>query len=472
MPFLTPDFLLQSESARTLYHRFAAPEPILDYHSHLPPAQIATDHHFAHLTELWLAGDHYKWRAMRANGIPESHCTGSASPWEKFLAYARTVPRLIRNPLYHWTHLELQRYFGINTLLDENSAPAIWEQANALLAQPGMTARGILRASRVAALCTTDDPADSLDHHKAILSDPTFPTRVYPTFRPDQALAIDHPPAFNTWLDRLAAASGIDCHSFPSFLDALRQRHDAFHALGARLSDHGLTVLPDADCSEPEAARIFDTVRAGREAHPLDIEKFRTRLMLHFAQLDAARGWTKQLHLGALRNPNTPMLRQLGPDTGFDSIADCPQVQPLAHYLDRLTAARALPQLIVYNLNPADNYPICSLLGNFQHGTTPGKLQFGSAWWFLDQKEAIEWQLNTLSALGLLSRFIGMLTDSRSFLSYSRHEYFRRILCNLLARDMENGLIPNDLDLIAPLVRDISFRNARTYFALDLPSTP
>ena len=469
MSFLSPDFLLQSDAARALYHTYAAPEPILDYHCHLPPDQIASDHRFADLAEIWLAGDHYKWRAMRANGVAEAFCTGAASPWEKFLAFARTVPRLIRNPLYHWTHLELKNHFGINTLLNEQTAPAIWEQANARLAQPDMTTRGILRASRVVAVCTTDDPADSLEHHRLLREDAStgaLATRVYPAFRPDKALAVDQPAVFNAWLDLLSAAAGIDCNGFPAFLDALRQRHDAFHALGARLSDHGLAVLPDAECSETDAARIFDSARAGRDVSPLDAEKFRTRMMLFFGQLDAGKSWTKQLHLGALRNANSRMHGQLGPDTGFDSIGDWPQVVPLAHYLDRLNSAGALPKLIVYNLNPADNYALCSLLGDFQDGSIPGKLQFGSGWWFLDQKEAMEWQLNTLSNLGLLSRFVGMLTDSRSFLSYPRHEYFRRVLCNLLGADMENGLVPRDFDLVGNIVRDICFRNARDFFGL------
>ena len=467
---MSPDFMLLSEAARTLYHTYAAAEPILDYHCHLPPDQIASDHRFTNLAEVWLAGDHYKWRAMRANGIPESFCTGEASPWEKFLAYARTVPRLVRNPLYHWTHLELKNYFGITALLNEASAPAIWAEANARLAGEGMTTRGILQSSRVVAVCTTDDPADSLDHHRALHEEGTFSIGVYPTFRPDKALAVDQPAIFNAWLDRLSAASGIDCNGFCAFLDALRQRHDVFHAVGGRLSDHGLAFLPDAECSEADAARIFDIARSGRDVSALDAEKFRTRMMLYFGQLDAEKSWTKQLHLGALRNANSGMLGKLGPDTGFDSIGDWPQVQPLGHYLDRLNSAGSLPKVIVYNLNPADNYAICSLLGNFQDGTVPGKLQFGSGWWFLDQKEAMEWQINSLSNLGLLSRFVGMLTDSRSFLSYPRHEYFRRVLCNLLGSDIENGFVPRDFDLVGGIVRDICFRNARDYFGLSVPA--
>jgi len=468
MAFLTPDFLLESDAARTLYHTYAAPEPILDYHCHLPPDQIASDHRFTDLSEIWLAGDHYKWRAMRANGVAEFFCTGAASPWEKFLAYARTVPRLIRNPLFHWTHLELKNYFGITTLLNEGTAPAIWEQANARLAEPGMTTRGILRSSGVVALCTTDNPADSLETHRLLREDATLAVRVYPAFRPDEALAIDEPALFNAWLDRLSAAAGIDCNGLPAFLDALRRRHDAFHALGTRISDHGLGVVPDADCSDAEAARIFDTARTGGEVSALDVEKFGTWMMLFFGQLDVEKSWAKQLHLGALRNPNSRTRWQVGSSTGFDSIGDSPQVQRLARYLDRLDSAGALPKLIVYNLNPADNYALCSLLGDFQDGSIPGKLQFGSAWWFLDQKEAIEWQLNTLSNLGLLGRFIGMVTDSRSFLSYSRHEYFRRVLCNLIGSDIEKGLLPRDFGLVGGVVRDICFRNARDYFGLEL----
>ncbi|MGA3170926.1 MAG: glucuronate isomerase [Chthoniobacteraceae bacterium] len=470
MSIFSPDFLLQTDAARILYHTYAAPEPILDYHCHLPPAQIASNHRFADLAEIWLAGDHYKWRAMRANGVAERFCTGDAAPYEKFLAFARTVPRLIRNPLYHWTHLELKNYFGIGTLLNEETAPAVWEQANARLAQPEMTTRGILRFSRVKAVCTTDDPAEPLDCHRAMRGDTTLGARIYPTFRPDKSLHVDQPKSYHTWLGRLEAASGVDCGTFSGFLDALRKRHDDFHALGGRISDHGLNVMPDAECSDAEAARIFDAARTGHAASPAGAEKFRTRMMLYFGQLDAEKSWTKQIHLGALRGANTRMLSKLGPDTGFDSIGDWRQVVPMSHYLDRLDAAGALPKLIIYNLNPADNYALCSLLGDFQDGSIPGKLQFGSGWWFLDQKEAMEWQINALSNLGILSRFVGMLTDSRCFLSYPRHEYFRRVLCNMLGTDMEQGLIPRDLEMIGGLVRDICFRNARDYFGLELPA--
>jgi len=467
MSFISPDFLLQSDAARTLYHDYAAPEPIIDYHNHLPPDQIASDHRFADLAELWLCDDHYKWRAMRANGVAEFYITGAASPWEKFLAYARTVPKLIRNPLYHWTHLELKNYFGITTLLNEETAPAIWEKANALLAGPGMTVRGLLESKRVLALCTTDDPADSLEHHRFMAADSTLRTRVYPAFRPDKALAVDDPNVFIPWLDRLAAVSGIDCNSFAAFLDALRQRHDAFHALGARVSDHGFAFLPDADCTEAEAARIFENARARREVSPLEAEKFQTHMMLFFGRLDTEKSWTKQLHVGAFRSVSSRMGKEAA---GYDSIGDWPQTLRLGHCLNRLDSAGALPKMIVYNINPADNYAVCSLLAGFQDGSIPGKLQFGSGWWFLDQKEAMEWQINALSNLGLLSRFIGMLTDSRSFVSYSRHEYFRRVLCNMLGSDIDQGLLPRDFELIGAIVRDISFRNVRDYLGLGLPS--
>ena len=467
-PFITDDFLLGTKAARTLYHEYAEPEPILDYHCHLPPDQIAENRQFANLTEIWLAGDHYKWRAMRANGIPERFCTGDAEPREKFLAFAKTVPRTLRNPLYHWTHLELQEYFGITRLLNEETAAGIWDEANERLAQPGMSTQGILTRSRVVAVCTTDDPTDSLEHHQRIKAEGTLKTRVYPTYRPDKAMAVEQPDLFSAWVARLAAASGMECETFSGYLAALAQRHEFFHSMGGRLSDHGLTCCPDAECTAAKAEKIFQKVRSGRPVSPRNAERFRTFMMMYFGELDAAKGWTKQLHLGALRSANSARFAGLGPDTGFDSIGDWPQVHPLARYLDQLNSAGNLPKLIVYNLNPADNYAICSLLGNFQDGGIPGKLQFGSGWWFLDQKEAMEWQLNALSALGLLSRFVGMLTDSRSFLSYPRHQYFRRILCNMLGAGMENGELPKDFKLVGEMVRDICFRNARDYFGLDL----
>ncbi len=463
--FLTDDFLLHSDVARELYHGHAKSQPIYDYHSHLPAAQIAENRRFENLYEVWLAGDHYKWRAMRWNGVPERFCTGDASPWEKFLAYARTVPRMLRNPLYHWTHLELKHYFGIDELLGEDTAENIWQRANEQLVE--MPVHALLRKSDVVVSCTTDDPIDPLEAHYAICDEGKLTTtRVYPTFRPDKALLVDQPAVFNPWLDQLSAVSGIDCGSFQNFLAALRQRHDAFHQIGGRLSDHGLSCCEVADCTEAVASDSFDEARAGRSVAPPDAAKFRGYLMLFFGRLDAERGWTKQLHLGALRNNRT---RAVGPDTGFDSIGDFSQAAALSYYLDQLDRENHLPKTVLYNVNPADNYVFAAMAGNFQDGSVPGKIQFGAGWWFLDQKDGMEWQLNALSNLGLLSRFVGMLTDSRSFLSFPRHEYFRRILCNLIGRDVVNGELPRDMPLLGGMVADICFYNARNYFGLELP---
>lgn len=468
--FLTEDFLLRTEAARELYHGYAADEPIFDYHCHLPPQQIADNHRFRNLQDIWLAGDHYKWRAMRSNGIAERFCTGDAPDYEKFLAYARTVPFTVRNPLYHWTHLELLRYFGIDELLDEHSAPAIWERASARLQEDDFRTQRLIERSRVAVICTTDDPADSLSAHRQIREEGTLKTRVYPTFRPDKALAVDQPEAFNAWVDALAAAADADCSTFGGFLSALEKRHTFFHEMGGRLSDHGLKHCPGRFATDAEAERIFDAARSGKAADPENWERFAGHMMLHFGRLDAARGWTKQLHLGAQRNNNARLLRALGPDTGFDSIGDWPQAGNLAKYLDALDTENALPKTIIYNLNPADNYVMGTMIGNFQDGSIPGKIQFGSGWWFLDQKEAMEWQINALSNLGLLSRFVGMLTDSRSFLSYTRHEYFRRILCNIIGTDIENGELPRDMALLGGIVRRICFGNAAEYFGLQAGS--
>ena len=467
MPFIHENFLLRSKTAQRLYHQYAAAEPILDYHCHLPPQDVASNRRFADLFEIWLEGDHYKWRAMRANGVPEDYCTGGAAPYEKFLAWAKPVPHTLRNPLYHWTHLELQRYFGIEELLDETTAPAVWERANALLATDGLRAHGILGKFRVKALCTTDDPTDDLVGHQAIAAS-GLATRVFPTFRPDKALNVHLPAAFNEWTGRLAAASNTDIGSFADFLDAIRKRHDFFHRMGGRLSDHGLNHLYADFCTEPEAAAIFDRARAGEAASPAGQARFAAFLMLYFGHLDAEKGWTKQIHLGARRNNNSRMFRQLGPDKGFDSIGDWPQCDALGAYLDRLEQEDALPKTVLYNLNPADNYVLATMMGNFQDGRTAGKIQFGSGWWFLDQKEAIEWQMNALSNVGLLSRFIGMLTDSRSFMSYPRHEYFRRVLCNLFGTDMENGEIPASDELAGPMIRNICYGNAERYLGLNL----
>lgn len=467
MEFIHDEFLLHSDIARQLYHNYASKEPILDYHSHLSPADIADDRRFGDLSQIWLEGDHYKWRAMRANGIHERYCTGHAEPYEKFLAWARTVPATLRNPLYHWTHLELKRYFSVNELLDEQSARAIWEHANAMLATPEFSVQNIIRKFRIVALCSTDDPCDDLIHHQKIAAaNPGF--RLFPTFRPDQALSVNAPAKFNLWVDRLGAASDINISSFQHFLSALKKRHDYFHANGARISDHGLPRCPANWCTESEAAVVFDKALAGKVSSADQQEGFASFLMMFFGRLDAEKGWTKQLHLGALRNNNSRLVSQLGPDTGFDSIGDWNQAAPLCNYLDRLDREGALPKIILYNLNPADNYVFATAIGNFQDGSIAGKVQLGSAWWFLDQKEAIELQMNALSNTGLLSRFIGMLTDSRSFMSFPRHEYFRRILCDLLGRDVDRGELPNDISLLGGMIRNICFGNAKRYLGLEL----
>lgn len=462
-PFIHDDFLLSSRTARRLYHEFAEPEPILDYHCHLSPKDIAENRQFKNLFEIWLEGDHYKWRAMRSNGVPERFCTGDATPLEKFKAWASTVPHTLRNPLYHWTHIELARYFGITELLDESSAERIWARANEQLATPGFSTRGILKKFRVTTVCTTDDPADDLAHHSGIARC-EIDTKVFPAYRPDAALAVNRPEFFNAWLGRLEKVCGSDVDSLSALLEALRQRRDFFHAQGCRLSDHGPERCHADPCTEAEAGAIFSAVRKGQAATPEEHAKYSAFLMIFLGRLYAERGWTMQLHLGALRNNNTRLLRTLGPDTGFDSIGDFPQAQALASFLDTLDTENSLPKTILYNLNPADNYVIATMLGNFQDGSVPGKIQMGSGWWFLDQKEAMEWQLNALSNLGLLSRFVGMVTDSRSFMSYPRHEYFRRTLCNLIGRDVENGELPDDDALLGPLVRNICHENARQYF--------
>ncbi|MSU58582.1 MAG: glucuronate isomerase [Pedosphaera sp.] len=466
MKFIHEDFLLGSRTARRLYQQFAAAEPIFDYHCHLSPRDIAENRQFKNLFEIWLEGDHYKWRAMRANGVAEQFCTGDAEPFAKFQAWAATVPHTLRNPLYHWTHLELSRYFGIEELLDESNAVRIWKKANQLLATPELTTQGILRKFKVNTVCTTDDPTDDLKHHEALAASNCVAC-VRPAFRPDKALVVHLPAAFNDWVSRLAAASDVDIGSFAAFLDALRARHDYFHQHGCRLSDHGMNQCFADFCTEKVAAEIFAKTRRGQPASPDEQAKFAAFMMLFFGRLDAEKGWVKQLHLGALRNNNTRLLKQLGPDTGFDSIGDFPQCSALAAYLDRLDQENALPKTIIYNLNPADNYAFACMIGNFQDGTVAGKIQFGSGWWFLDQKEGMEWQMNALSNLGLLSRFVGMVTDSRSFMSYPRHEYFRRVLCNLIGRDVENGEIPDDDSLIGPMIRNICYTNAERY--LNLP---
>ncbi len=463
--FLTEDFLLHNDVARELYHEHAKHEPIYDYHCHIPPDQVAANKQFRNLYEIWLAGDHYKWRAMRSNGVSEKYCTGDASDWEKFLAYARTVPYTLRNPLYHWTHLELKMYFGITQLLDESTAKEIWDEANEKL--QSMPVHEILRRSKVALICTTDDPPDSLEHHQKIRANGRCPARIYPAYRPDKALNVDQPGAFNTWVDKVAVASGVECNSLQNFLAALSKRLDFFHENGCRLSDHGLCYCYPPDGTQAEAARIFAEARARRQVGREDADKFRGFMLFWHGEQYHARGWVMQFHLGALRNNNTRLMRTLGPDTGFDSIGDWPQAETLSRYLDKLDQNNRLTKTIIYCLNPSDNYGFATMLGNFQDGSVPGKIQFGSGWWFLDQIEGMKWQINALSNLGLLSRFVGMLTDSRSFLSYSRHEYFRRLLCNLIGTDVVNGEMPHDMKLLSTMVRNICYHNAKNYFPME-----
>ena len=465
MPFIHEDFLLGTKTARRLYHQFAESAPIFDYHCHLPPGDVARNRRFNNLFEIWLEGDHYKWRAMRANGVAEKFCTGDAPPYEKFLAWAKTVPHTLRNPLYHWTHLELKRYFGVSELLNEKSAKKIWERANAQLAKPALTTRGILEKFKVKVVCTTDDPVDTLSDHREFARS-GHPAKMLPAFRPDNALAVHSPAHFNRWIERLAAASNVDINSLGAFTTALKKRHDFFHSQGCRLSDHGMNHCFADFCTEKAAAAIFDKARNGEPVSPDEHAQFSSFMMLFFGHLDAKRGWVKQLHLGALRNNNTRLMKKLGADTGFDSIGDWPQARTLTAFLDKLDAENALPKTIIYNNNPADNYVFSSIIGNFQDGSVPGKIQFGAAWWFLDQKEGMEWQMNALSSLGLLSRFVGMVTDSRSFMSYPRHEYFRRVLCHLLGRDVENGEIPNDDGILGELIQNICFGNASRYFGI------
>ena len=468
MKFIHDDFLLTTRTARRLYHQFAETEPILDFHCHLSPRDIAANRQFRDLYEIWLEGDHYKWRAMRSNGVAERFCTGAAEPFAKFQAWAATVPHTLRNPLFHWTHLELSRYFGIDELLDEASATRIWKQANEQLATPELSAQGILKKFRVTTLCTTDDPTDDLRHHAAIATSGLV-TRVLPAFRPDRALAVERPATFNQWVSRLAQVSNVGVDSFPTFLDALRSRVEFFHARGCRLSDHGMEQCPRGAGTEQEAAEIFQKARNGQSVLPEERDRFTGCVLIFLGRLYASNGWTQQLHLGALRNNNTRRSRELGPDTGFDSIGDFPQAAALAGHLDRLDQESALPKTILYNNNPADNYVFATMIGNFQDGSIAGKIQLGSGWWFLDQKEGMERQLNALSNLGLLSRFVGMVTDSRSFMSYPRHEYFRRVLCNLLGRDVENGEIPDDESLLGPMIGNICYLNAERYLDLNHP---
>lgn len=466
MPFLHNDFFLTTDTARRLYHDVAAHQPIYDYHCHLSPADIAGNRVYDNLHDIWLEGDHYKWRAMRAHGVDEVYITGNAEPYDKFFAWARTVPATLRSPLYHWTHLELRRHFGIDTLLNEDTAPDIWEEANRQLSS--LSTHAIFEKFNVAVVCTTDDPADSLEHHRAIAK-LGLGTKVYPTFRPDKAFAISDLDATHTYRRRLFGANGERGNDLDALLGTLDHAMQRFADAGCKLSDHGLAALPDWGCSPSLAESIYkktnDWDAATRSGDELRLISF---LMQHLGNRYHERGWAMQLHLGAIRNVNTRLFSRLGPDIGCDSIGDAQQGPGLQRLLGTLAGEGKLPRTVLYNLNPADNALFAAMAGNFQAGPTRGKVQFGSGWWFLDQKDGITNQLNALSNLGLLSTFVGMLTDSRSMMSYPRHEYFRRVLCGLLGEEAERGELPDDDDLLAKLVIDICFNNARDYFGLEL----
>jgi glucuronate isomerase len=466
-PFMNADFLLPDACSRRLFHDYAAEMPIIDYHCHLPPADIAGDTCFRDLAHAWLGGDHYKWRAMRANGVPEEDVTGHPADYRTFLAWARSVPKLAGNPLYHWAHLELQRYFGIDAPLSEKTAPLIWEACNALIVRPEFGARSLLKKMKVKAVGTTDDPADTLEHHIAYarVRQPDEPVMA-PSFRPDKALAVEDPAAWRGYLGKLAAAADMEIESYGDLVAALKKRHDAFHELGGRASDHALLSPVAVFVSERELERLFARFIAGNVPTPEEAEAFKTGLLLEIGRMNARRGWAMQLHLAALRNLNTKMFAKLGPDTGYDAIADRPIAEKLALFLDALQTDGLLPKTILYSLNPNDLEVLCTIMGCFQDGSTPGKLQSGSAWWFNDHIEGMRQQMVALANIGLLSRFVGMLTDSRSFLSFPRHEYFRRILCGLIGGWMEAGELPPDFDTFGGMVRDICYNNAKNYFAI------
>ncbi|AAM25118.1 glucuronate isomerase [Caldanaerobacter subterraneus] len=463
--FMDEDFLLTNETAVKLYHQYAKDMSIYDFHCHLSPKEIYEDRRFKNITEVWLYGDHYKWRLMRANGIDEKYITGDADDYEKFVAYAKTIPMAIGNPVYHWTHLELQRYFGIYDLLNEKTAKSIWERANEVISQEDFSARNILKKSNVKVVITTDDPVDSLEYHIKLKEEKDFDIKVLPAFRPDKGLNIEKDD-FLSWIKKLESASGIKITTYDDFLQALEKRIEFFHSVGCRISDHALDYVFYQKTSKQEAEKVFKKVLTEQHLTKEEIDSFKTYTMIFLGKKYAELNWVMQLHIGAMRNNNTKMYRILGPDTGYDSIGDFPIAYSLSRLLDSLEIEGALPKTILYTLNPAANYVIATMIGNFQDGKIAGKMQFGAAWWFNDNKDGIKEQLKTLANVGLLGRFVGMVTDSRSFLSYARHEYFRRILCDLIGEWVENGEVPNDIELLGKIVQDISFNNAKEYMGV------
>ena len=463
-PFIDDNFLLKNKISEQLYHDFAKKMPIIDYHNHLLPDQIAGDINFENLTQVWLYGDHYKWRAMRTNGVNEKYCTGNAGDFEKFEQWAKTVPYTLRNPLYHWTHLELRRYFSVNEILNGDSASNIYNTCNELLRTPEYSVKGLLNKMNVKVLCTTDDPIDNLSHHKTISADGGSQLKVFPAFRPDKAMNVDDAVGFNNYLKNLEAASDISINSFNDYLSALKSRHDYFAANNCTVSDHGLEEIYAEDYTLIEVNHIFSKIRSGANLTLIENRKFKSAMLIILAEWDWEKSWVQQYHLGAIRNNNSRMMKSLGPDTGWDSIGDFSQARMLAKFLNKLDTDNKLTKTIIYNLNPADNELMATMIGNFNDGSIAGKVQWGSSWWFLDQKDGMTKQINTLSNMGLLSRFVGMLTDSRSFLSYPRHEYFRRLLCNLFGEEIENGELPNDIAWTGKIIQDICYNNASEYF--------
>ena len=463
--FLDENFVLDTKTAEKLFHEHAKKMPIIDYHCHLDPKLIAEDYQFDNLGEIWLAGDHYKWRAMRTNGVDERFCTGKdTSDWEKFEKWAETVPYTMRNPLYHWTHLELKTAFGVDKLLKPETAREIFDECTAKLRTKEFSARGMMKHYNVEVVCTTDDPADTLEYHLALKKE-GFEIKVLPTWRPDKAMAVENPANYRAYLEKLSAVSGVTISSFSDLLAALRQRHDFFAEVGCKLSDHGIEEFYAEDFTGTEIDTIFNKVYGGKELTKEEIVKFKSAMLYEGAIMDWEKGWTQQFHYGAIRDNNTRLFNKLGPDTGFDSIGDFTVAKQMSKFFNRLDTNNKLAKTIIYNLNPRDNDMIATMIGNFQDGSVAGKMQFGSGWWFLDQKTGMEAQMNSLSNLGLLSRFVGMLTDSRSFLSYPRHEYFRRILCNLIGSDVEKGLLPaSELDFLGELVEGVSYKNAKNFF--------
>ncbi len=466
--FIHDDFLLSSDAARQLYHDYAAEMPIIDYHCHLPPEEIAEDKHWETITELWLGGDHYKWRAMRSNGINEKIVTGDADDWEKFSAWANTMPKLLGNPLYHWNQLELARYFDVFELLSSETSKDIYDRCNSRLGAEGISSRSLIRESKVVAICTTDDPCDSLGHHEFLSNDNSIECKVLPAWRPDKAMMPENSEVFTGWVNQLSSVSNIDISTFDDFIDALSFRHQFFHDRGCRLSDHGIETFYAEEYTEREISSIFDKARGRVQLNSVEINKFKSHMLYLFGVMDAERDWVQQYHFGALRNNSSRLFDKLGPDIGCDSIGDWSVAEPMSKLFSRLDKEGKLAKTILYPINPRDNELVGAMVGNFQDGSVAGKMQFGSGWWFNDQMDGMIRQIESLSQLGLLSCFVGMLTDSRSFLSFTRHEYFRRILCNKLGKEIEGGILPNDVNLVGSIVKDICYNNAAEYFDFDI----